>query len=60
MGVPRLVLGFLKFRISIVEAVRLHGCASAGFRIFETLNFELSEFKLEHWGAEGTRCSMHD
>ena len=45
MGVPRLVLGFLKFRISIVEAVRLHGCASAGFRICEILNFELSEFK---------------
>ena len=46
MGVPRLVLEFLKLRIGIVEAVRLHGCAGwffefAKFRIPKYLNSKI-------------------
>ena len=41
MGVPRLVLEFLKLRISIVEAVRLHGCAG---RFFEFAKFRIPKY----------------
>ena len=54
MGVPRLVLGFLKFRISIVEAVRLHGWTASApatltFWHLDTLAFwHLRDFIFSH------------